>query len=59
MTSDKVLIVNPEVCLGKSTNANTTFKATKKNVTLTNEACVNDYLVPDFKLADIKTLRRI
>lgn len=28
-------------------------------MTLTNEVCVDDYLVPDFTLAQLKNLRRL
>jgi len=62
MTSDKVLIVNSAVCLGQSTTARSKFSSKptlKKNITLSNEVCVNDYLVPDFKLAEIKALKHV
>lgn len=64
MTSDKHLIIQNNICLGSTTTAHTQFKSfTKKSIStndaLIRENCENDYLTPDFTLAQIKTLRRV
>jgi len=46
--------------LSASTTAATKFTSfTKKSLSLLREDCQNDYLVPDFTLSQVKTLRRV
>lgn len=61
MTSDKVLIINPDVCLSATTTARSALSSRsslRKNATFVQEQCTNDYLTPDLRFSDIRLLRR-
>jgi glycerophosphoryl diester phosphodiesterase len=68
MTSDQILVVNSDACLRDDTNAgqvwaqNTTMLARLQNVnnfTAGAQNCVNDYVIPNLTLSQIKQLRRV
>ncbi len=66
MTSDNILIVNEDICLSNSTTAltawrnNTSAKSRLKQVQINDViVCANDYVIPEFTLSEIKTLKRV
>lgn len=60
MSSDGVLVINDRVCLSNSTNALTVFpKSPLKSKYFKSYNCTADFLIPDFTLAQLKSLKRI
>jgi glycerophosphoryl diester phosphodiesterase len=60
MSSDGILIINDRVCLSNSTNALTVFpKSPLKSKNFKSYNCTADLLIPDFTLAQLKSLKRV
>jgi glycerophosphoryl diester phosphodiesterase len=57
MSSDGVVIASDNICLNDISNAVETFSSPVKSFSGLNESCTDNFLIPDFTLEQIRSLR--